>query len=81
MLWERSLALGPDNIRQLVLLGDLYQRLGRTEDARRMVREMLRVDPGYTVESVRQLLGVFEGLGDPAANERAVANLRAAGLP
>ena len=80
-LWERSLTMGPDNVSVLISLADYYQTAGRNEDARRMVKEILRVKPDHTAGSVAELLGMFRGLRAPAASDRVVENLRAAGLP
>jgi adenylate cyclase len=73
---QRSLQHKPDEHNTHVLLAVSYAHLGRIDEARSAFREVLRLQPDYSLAGVRQLFA--------AANEefveRLVAGLRKAGL-
>jgi adenylate cyclase len=73
---QRSLQHNPDDHNAHVLLALSYAHLGRIDEARSAVREVLRLQPGFSLAGFRQTLA--------AANddfvERLVAGLRKAGL-
>ena len=58
-------------------LAILYSELGREEEARAEVAEVLRINPRYTLEGMRKGLFLYK---DPAPIERDLAALRKAGL-
>ncbi len=66
----------PDQITAHVLLAVIYSELGREEEARVEVTEILRISPHYSLEVVRQRIPYK----DLAVLERQVAALRKAGL-
>ena len=54
-----------------------YAQLGQLEEARKEAAEVLRINPGFTIESLKRLL-VYK---DPKDAERILDGLRKAGLP
>ena len=54
--------------------------LGRTEEARASVRELLRVNPQFSIEQFREFMSRI-GIKDQAAVEKFTEALRKAGLP
>src|SRR5262245_18119195 len=59
-----------------VNLAVIYSELGREEEARAEAAEVLRLNPKYSLEVLRQI----NPFKDPAVNERMIAALRKAGL-
>lgn len=76
-LLKRRLVLKPDSDISRVLLAASYGHLGRPLEARAAWSEMLRMNPGYSLEHSRQAMPYK----DPAGFERIVAGLAQAGLP
>ena len=73
---KRVVMRNPDQITAHVLLAVIYSELGREEEARVEVTEILRISPHYSLEVVRQRIPYK----DLAVLERQVAALRKAGL-
>jgi len=73
---KRVVMRNPDQITAHVLLAVIYSELGREEEARAEVAEILRISPHYSLEVVRQRIPYK----DPALLERQVAALRKVGL-
>ncbi len=73
---KRALIRNPDFLAAHLHLAVAYGELGREEEARAEVSEVLRINPHYSLEGVRQRLP----FKDPAALERLLAVLRRAGL-
>ncbi len=73
---KRVVMRNPDQITAHVFLAVIYSELGREEEARAEVAEILRISPHYSLEVVRQRIPYK----DPALLERQVAALRKAGL-
>ncbi len=66
----------PTHVVAHMFLAGLYGRLGREEEARAEAAEVMRLNPDFSVEGVRQR----SGRTDPAVLERWLAALRKAGL-
>jgi adenylate cyclase len=73
---QRSLQHNPDDHNTHALLAIGYAHLGRIEEARAAFREVLRLQPDYSLAGAKQ---VFAG-ADEEFVERLVAGLRRAGL-
>jgi adenylate cyclase len=73
---KRVVMRNPDQITAHVLLAVIYSELGREEEARTEVAEILRISPQYSLQVVRQRIPYK----DPVSLERQVAALRKAGL-
>ncbi len=73
---KRVVMRNPDQITAHLLLAVIYSELGREEEARAEVAEILRISPQYSLEVVRQRIPYK----DPVSLERQVAALRKAGL-
>jgi adenylate cyclase len=58
-------------------LAAAYAQAGQLEEARAEAAEVLRINPGFTIEGFKRLL-VFK---DPADTEHRLDGLRKAGLP
>jgi adenylate cyclase len=58
-------------------LASLYGHTGRHEEARQMWRELLKINPDFSVEHLRRVLP----FRDPAWIDRFLGGLRNAGLP
>ncbi|MBW2291724.1 MAG: tetratricopeptide repeat protein [Deltaproteobacteria bacterium] len=74
---ERERAANPDSISARVLLATIYEGKDRHEEARKLVQEILRVNPQLTVAATSQRMS-FPG-ADAAREFK--ENLRRAGLP
>ena len=74
---KRSLARNPDHFSPHRALAVIFSELGRKEEARAEVAEMLRISPGASLEGERERI-VFK---DQAVLERYLEGLRKAGLP
>jgi TolB-like protein/Flp pilus assembly protein TadD len=73
---ERERTANPDSINGRVPLAAIYEGEGRHDEARKLVREILRVNPQLTVEATIQAMALSEAM-TPEFKE----NLRKAGLP
>ena len=73
-LWERVRAANPDHLRPRVSLALHYGRIGRNDEARAVVLEILAVNPDFDHSYAAFLRGVTLSDGDRAL-------LRQAGLP
>jgi adenylate cyclase len=60
-----------------LLLGSAYAQLGQLEEARKETAEVLRINPGFTIERFKTL-AVYK---DPKDFEHRIDGLRKAGLP
>ncbi len=67
----------PDFLYPHRTLAVIFSELGRKEEARAEVAEMLRISPGVSIESQRERTPIK----DPAVLERFLEGLRKAGLP
>jgi adenylate cyclase len=59
-------------------LAAAYAQLGEFEEARAEAAEVLRINPGFTIESWKRLAAVYK---DPKDAEHRLDGLRKAGLP
>ena len=73
---KKVLALNPNSGAAHRMLAVCYAELGRLDEARAEVAEVLRLNPNYSLEWVRQNMPYK----DPADLERWIAALRKAGL-
>jgi tetratricopeptide (TPR) repeat protein len=73
---KRGLTRNPDFLGFHLILADLHSELGREEEARAEVGEVLRINPDWSLEVWRQSVP----LKDPAVVKRVLDNLRRAGL-
>jgi adenylate cyclase len=73
---QKALPLNPNFLPTHETLAIVYSELGREEEARAEVAEVLRLSPNYSLEGLRQRLPYK----DPAEGERYLAALRKAGL-
>jgi len=74
---RKSLRINPDFPSGLRLLASIYGRVGRTEEARAALDQVLHLVPGQTIETVRSRLPFKR----PEDMERYLDGLRKAGLP
>jgi tetratricopeptide (TPR) repeat protein len=74
--YKRTIQFNPNQPGPHAFLATIYSELGREEEARAEVGELLRISPNYSVESGRQRLP----FKDPAEVERVLDGLRKAGL-
>jgi adenylate cyclase len=74
--FKRRLALSPHSDMTRFYLACLYGRSGRHEEARAMWRELLDVNPGFSIDHLQASLPY----ADPAWLDRALAGLRNAGV-
>jgi len=74
---KRRIIRKPDTDISRVLLAACYGHLGRAEEAQALWREVMRINPEYSLEHRRRVLPYK----DPADFERIVDGLRKAGLP
>jgi adenylate cyclase len=74
---KRRIIRKPDTDMSRVLLAACYGHLGRMEEARAQWREVMRINPSYSLEHRRRV----HAYKDPADFERFVDGLRKAGLP
>jgi adenylate cyclase len=72
---KRRIIRKPDTDMSRVLLAACYGHLGRAEEAQALWREVMRINPDYSLEHRRRIYK------DPADFERIVEGLRKAGLP
>src|SRR5262249_16414923 len=73
---KKALTRKPDLLPAHINLAVVYSELGREEEARAEAAEVLRLNPKYSLEVLRQI----NPFKDPAVNERLIAALRKAGL-
>jgi adenylate cyclase len=76
-LLKRRILRNPDTDMSRALLAASYGQIGLIEDAREAWRELLRVNPDYSIEHRRKVLPYK----NPEDFERVVEGLRKAGLP
>ncbi len=74
---KRSLTFTPDFLSPHRTLAVIFSELGRKEEARAEVAEMLRISPRASLESQRERMP----FKDQAVSERYLESLRKAGLP
>ena len=74
VLWLR--AMGPDMVYPRVGLATHYESIGRHEEAQRLVREILEINPNLTADRMLVIFPMLTG----SMGEQVVANLRAAGM-
>jgi TolB-like protein len=74
---ERSLHHRPDWFFSYLTLAASYAHLDRIEEARAALAEALRLQPGFSLSGLKAILSAAR----PAFLERAIENLRKAGLP
>jgi len=75
--FKRRLIHSPRSDMTRAFLAALYGHTGRHEEAREMWRQVLEINPGYSVEHLRRILPYR----DPAWFDRFVDGLRKAGIP
>ena len=76
--WLRECALRLPNMQLPHLwLACAYAQLGQIEEAAREAAEVLRINPGFTIDSYKRLL-VYK---DPKDEEHRLDGMRKAGLP
>jgi adenylate cyclase len=75
-LAKRALSVSPGNLGAHIILAVSYIGLGREEDARAEVAEVLRINPHFALEGLRQMAPNK----DRALLERHLAAMRQAGL-
>lgn len=73
---KRAVSLVPNDTIPHQILAGIYSALGREEEARAEAAEILRLNPKFSLEGLKQRLP----FKDPAAVEQYLANLRKAGL-
>jgi tetratricopeptide (TPR) repeat protein len=76
-LLRRRILRTPDTDASRALLAASYGQMGLIDEAREAWRELMHVNPGYSIEQRRKVLPYK----DPADFERFVEGLRNAGLP
>ena len=74
---KRAVARDPDDIIAQVSLATCYGIMGREEEAHTAAKEVLRLNPKFSIGSDLRI----NALKDPAAKKRAAQALRKAGLP
>jgi TolB-like protein/DNA-binding winged helix-turn-helix (wHTH) protein/Tfp pilus assembly protein PilF len=74
--FKKALVRDPDFLWTHLGLAGLYGELGREDEARAEVAEVLRLNPNFSLEVLKQ----DSLIQDPARRERALAALRKAGL-
>ncbi len=76
---KQSVRLNPDAVIAYRALAASYAQLGRIDEARAALAEVLRIDPDRTLEKVKRTI---TDLGfDPDVIEHQIDGLRKAGLP
>jgi adenylate cyclase len=75
---HESAARAPNSRMFHVLLAATYAQLGQVEQARKAAKQVLRIEPTYTIEGTQRKLSVFKQPGDV---EHFFDGLRKAGLP
>jgi adenylate cyclase len=75
--FKRRLILSPRSDMTRAFLAAIYGHTGRHEEARRMWRDMLEINPDYSVEHLQRIMPYR----DPAWFDRFVDGLRKAGIP
>jgi adenylate cyclase len=74
---KRRILRNPDTDASRALLAASYGQTGLVDEAREVWRELLRVNPGYSIEQRRKVLPYK----NPEDFECVVEGLRKAGLP
>jgi adenylate cyclase len=73
---KTAVTRNPDHLPLHLHLAVSYSEVGRDEEARAEVAELLRLSPAFSLEGVRRVMP----FKDPAEGERYLAALRKAGL-
>jgi len=73
---KRAISASPNYLPPHLTLAAIYSELGRGEEAKAEVAEVLRISPNFSLEVARQRAL----LKDPTVLERILAALRKAGL-
>ena len=74
---EKSLSINPDQLPPYLTLAASYSFLTRTEDARRVVEEILRINPSFSLEYYANILP----FKNHEKSDKLIDALRKAGLP
>ena len=80
-LFERGRASNPDLILARVGLAVEYERAGRDDDAERVVREILEINPQITTDAVARLVPGLSSIMSKEELDDLKRGLRRAGLP
>jgi tetratricopeptide (TPR) repeat protein len=75
--FERAFALNPNFIDYRYAIAGAYGQSGQLEEARAEAAEVLRINPGFTIERHKRIF-VYK---DPKDLEHRLDGLRKAGLP
>jgi adenylate cyclase len=78
--FDETVKLVPRRPRVLVFKAATYQALGRSEEAKAVVEEVLRIKPTYSLEQWRKV-ELLENFKDQSAVDRMLSYARKAGLP
>jgi len=73
---QRAIARNPDYLAAHMLVAAVFHELGRSEEARAEAAEVLRINPQYSLDIVRQRMPIK----DPTALAHFIAALEGAGL-
>jgi adenylate cyclase len=77
--WHRECALQlPDAQWPHMMLASAYAQLGQFEEARKEAAEVLRINPGFTIDGYKR---IFAAHKDPKDAEHRIDGMRKAGLP
>ena len=76
VLLKKFLGQYPNQLGAHLNLATAYQEVGREEEARAEVAQVLRLNPNYSLETLKKM----NLQKDPALAERSLAALRKAGL-
>ncbi len=77
--WFRESALRLPSMQLPQLwLASAYAQLEQLEEARKEAAEVLRINPGFTIEGYKRIVAVYK---DPKEAEHRLDGMRKAGLP
>jgi TolB-like protein/tetratricopeptide (TPR) repeat protein len=75
--YKKSLALSPNSLPTYLCLCDTYMEMGREDEARAAVKEVMRINPRFSLD---HYANSFQAFKDQEYRKRSVGNLRKAGL-
>jgi adenylate cyclase len=75
--YRKSLALSPNSLPTYLSLCDSYMEMGREDEARAAVKEVMRINPRFSLDHYAKS---FQAFKDQEYRKRSVENLRKAGL-